>query len=140
MQTVGTFKGTNGTFIIRKKEHPFPLFQKLWIELWIGEEPALSFLPYIQEFPREDYTVFLISYDPTRDYGLALTVFQNGVMLNVNEKFTYLVIEKEGKLFINEEVIKSLKMVGEGLYSIDNLIRTVEEIGKPLNELVQEPN
>ena len=136
MQTIAEFKGTNGIFVIKKKEHPFPLFQKLWIELWRGEEPELTFLPYIQEFPRKDYTAFLISYDPARDYGLALTILQNGIMLNVNEKFTYLVIEKEGELFINEKI---MEIIGKGSYSIDNLIGIIEEIGKSLGELLQEP-
>jgi len=81
MQTVAKFEGVNGTFVIRKKEHPFPLFQKLWLEFWAKDkEPVLTFLPYIQEFPRKDYTSFLVFYDPERD--LIKTVEDTGITLN----------------------------------------------------------
>jgi len=135
MQTVAKFEGVNGTFVIRKKEHPFPLFQKLWLEFWAKDkEPVLTFLPYIQEFPRKDYTSFLVFYDPERDYGLALTVLTDYVMLNVNEKFTYLVAARDGRLYLNQRIFE---VITKNTISPDDLIKTVEDTGITLNELLK---
>jgi len=135
MQTVAKFEGVNGTFVIRKKEHPFPLFQKLWLEFWAKDkEPVLTFLPYIQEFPRKDYTSFLVFYDPERDHGLALTVLTDHVMLNVNEKFTYLVAARDGRLYLNQRIFE---VITKNTISPDDLIKTVEDTGITLNELLK---
>jgi len=131
MQTVAKFEGTNGTFIIRKKEHPFPLFQKLWFELWENKEPVITFLPYIREFPRRNYTSFLIFYEPERDYGLVLTVLPECIMLNVNEKFAYLVAEKDGKIYVNEQIFN---VMTKAPFSPDDLLKVIEETGVAFSE------